>query len=51
MVSPKHSGFIINTGGATCRDVLALIAKVQDTVKGETGVTLEPEVRILGEAK
>lgn len=51
MVSPKHSGFIINTGGATCQDVLALIAKVQDTVKGETGVTLEPEVRILGEAK
>ena len=51
MVSPKHSGFVINTGGATCRDVLALIAKVQDTVKGETGVTLEPEVRILGEAK
>ncbi len=51
MVSPKHSGFIINTGGATCQDVLALIAKVQDTVKGETGVALEPEVRILGEAK
>lgn len=51
MVSPKHAGFIINAGGATCQDVLALIGQVQDTVKRETGVTLEPEVRILGEEK
>ena len=48
MVSPKHSGFIVNTGGATCRDVLALIGRVQDVVKKETGVELEPEIRILG---
>ena len=51
MVSPKHAGFVINTGGATCRDVLALIGRVQDTVKRETGVSLEPEVRILGEGE
>ena len=47
MVSPKHAGFIVNTGGATCADVLALMAQVRDTVCRETGVTLEPEVRIL----
>ena len=47
MVSHKHAGFIVNTGGATCADVLALMAQVRDTVCRETGVTLEPEVRIL----
>ena len=46
-VSPKHAGFIVNTGGATCADVLALIARVQERVRERTGVTLEPEVRIL----
>ena len=47
MVSPKHAGFIINTGGATCGDVLSLIRQVQDEVFRQTGVKLEPEVRIL----
>lgn len=46
-VSRKHAGFVINTGDATCADVLALIEKVQDTVRKEAGVTLEPEVRII----
>lgn len=44
-VSPKHAGFIINTGGATCSDVLRLIEKIQATVLRETGVSLECEVR------
>lgn len=48
-VSPKHAGFVVNTGGATARDILALMAHVQETVLRETGVRLEPEVRILGE--
>lgn len=47
MVSPKHAGFIINTGGASSADVLALIEKVQAEVLRQTGVKLEPEVRIL----
>lgn len=47
MVSSKHSGFIINTGSATCGDVLALIRQVQEEVFRQTGVHLEPEVRIL----
>ena len=35
-------------GGATCRDILALIQMVRETVKKGTGVVLEPEVRLLG---
>ena len=48
-VSEKHAGFIVNTGGATAADILALMAHVQRVVMEETGVALEPEVRILGE--
>lgn len=48
-VSPKHAGFIVNTGGATCKDVQTLIAQIQETVKKETGVQLECEVRVCGE--
>lgn len=48
-VSPKHAGFIVNTGGATAKDVLALIREVQRRVRDEYGVDLQPEVRILGE--
>jgi len=46
-VSEKHSGFVINAGDATCADVLALMRLVQETVQRETGVALEPEVKIL----
>ncbi len=45
MVSPKHAGFIVNAGDATCQDVLGLIADIQQTVKKQTGVSLECEVR------
>jgi UDP-N-acetylmuramate dehydrogenase len=47
-VSEKHAGFVINVGNATCRDILDLIRLVRKTVLEETGVTLEPEVRMLG---
>jgi len=46
-VSPKHAGFVINTGGATCADVLGLIEKIQKTVYDAAGVKLEPEVRVI----
>lgn len=46
-VSEKHAGFIINAGGATCADVLAVIDQVRQTVKEQTGVELEPEVRVV----
>lgn len=48
-VSQKHAGFIVNTGGATAKDILDLIAHIQKTVYAEKGVQLEPEVRIIGE--
>lgn len=47
-VSEKHAGFVINTGGATCRDILTLIRQVRETVRRQTGVELEPEIRLLG---
>lgn len=46
-VSTKHAGFVVNTGGATCADVLALIAHIQAVVFAQTGVRLEPEVRVV----
>ena len=46
-VSEKHAGFVINAGGASCADVLALIAHIQETVYRQTGVRLEPEVKIV----
>ena len=48
-VSKKHAGFLINAGGATCADVLALAGLVRETVLRETGVALELEVKLLGE--
>ena len=47
-VSEKHAGFVINRGNATADDVRRLMALVQETVLRETGVALEPEVRLLG---
>ncbi len=47
-VSEKHAGFVINRGGATCGDIVRLMAQVRERVLQETGVTLEPEVRYLG---
>lgn len=46
-VSEKHAGFVINRGGATCSDVLALIDHVREEVLRQFGVELEPEVRLL----
>lgn len=48
-VSEKHAGFIVNAGGATAADILALIALVQREVEARFGVRLETEVRVLGE--
>ena len=48
-VSEKHCGFVINKGDATAEDVRTLMTDVQDKVKAEFGVMLEPEVICLGE--
>ncbi len=45
-VSEKHAGFVINTGGATCKDVLDLCKYVSDTVYNKHGVRLEMEIRV-----
>ncbi|MCR4674206.1 MAG: UDP-N-acetylmuramate dehydrogenase [Lachnospiraceae bacterium] len=47
-VSEKHSGFVINIGGATSKDVCQLISDVQRIVKEKFDVELEPEVRLIG---
>ena len=46
-VSEKHAGFVINRGGATCADILALVDRVKEEVLRQTGVELEMEVRVL----
>ena len=48
-VSEKHCGFVINKGNATAADVLTLIENVREKVQEQFGVTLEPEVKLLGE--
>ncbi len=50
-VSQKHAGFIINVGGATAEDVVGLIRRIQQVVEEQTGVHLEPEMRILKEER
>lgn len=45
-ISQKHSGFVINTGNATCSDVLELCKKVSNTVYEQKGVKLEMEIRV-----
>ena len=49
MVSPKHAGFVINTGNATASDVVALVGIVKEKVKSIFGVELECEIRFVGE--
>ena len=49
-VSPKHANFIINTGGARAADIEALIELIERSVREKFGISLEREVRIVGEA-
>lgn len=48
MVSPKHANFIINTGSAQANDVYQLMNLIQEKVKDQFGVFLEPEVKLWG---
>ena len=45
-ISTKHAGFAVNVGGATAKDVQDLLKQVSDIVFEQTGIRLEPEVRI-----
>lgn len=46
-ISEKHCGFVVNLGGASCADVLALCGEVAAIVKEKTGYTLEKEIRVV----
>jgi UDP-N-acetylmuramate dehydrogenase len=48
MVSPKHAGIFVNTGGATAQDVAALIREIRCRVYETFGILLEPEVKAVG---
>lgn len=50
-VSPKHANFIINAGRATASDVEALMRRIVERVARDSGTVLEPEVRVVGEAR
>lgn len=47
-VSEKHSGFVINIGGATCEDVNKLVSKIKKEVFDKTGILLEQEIKYVG---
>lgn len=48
-ISPKHANFIVNLGQANCQDVLKLISLVKEKVKQKFGITLDEEIKIVGE--
>ncbi len=48
-VSSKHANFIVNRGGATAADIVALMELTRERVQAHFGVALEPEIRIIGE--
>lgn len=48
LISPRHANVIVNTGGARAEDVLVLMRKMRDAVAAKFGVTLLPEVEMLG---
>lgn len=48
MISPKHAGFIVNTGNARAQDVINLVEFIKETVFKKSGVLLECEIKTLG---
>lgn len=49
IVSEKHANFIVNDDGATAADIVGLMAKVQETIREQTGIELHPEIERIGE--
>ncbi len=47
--SEQHANFIVNLGGAQADEVRALIDLARDRVRAKAGISLEPEVRLVGE--
>jgi UDP-N-acetylmuramate dehydrogenase len=48
-ISSKHANFIVNRGGGTAADILALMDLTRERVHHQFGITLEPEIRVVGE--
>jgi UDP-N-acetylmuramate dehydrogenase len=48
-ISSKHANFIVNRGGASASDVEALMALTRERVQTQLGITLDPEIRVIGE--
>jgi UDP-N-acetylmuramate dehydrogenase len=48
-ISAKHANFIVNRGGATAADILGLMEITRERVQNHFGLTLEPEIRIMGD--
>lgn len=48
-ISTKHANFIVNRGGATAADILALMELARERVAAQFGIKLEPEIRIIGD--
>ena len=49
MISAKHANYIVNTGGARAHDVLALMEMAKERVRADTGIELEPEIKVVGD--
>ena len=49
MISDKHANVIVNVGGASAQDILALMETARQRVREQTGVDLEPEIRVVGD--
>lgn len=47
MVSEKHANFLVNNGGATAADVMTLMHRIQEKVKKDSGISLQPEVHFI----
>ncbi len=50
-VSPVHANWLVNTGGGTAHDFLLLVERVREAVRAKFGITLELEVKIIGQAR
>jgi UDP-N-acetylmuramate dehydrogenase len=48
MISRKHANYIVNRGGASAGDILALMERARKRVQEATGIILEPEIRVVG---
>jgi UDP-N-acetylmuramate dehydrogenase len=48
-ISAKHANFIVNRGGASAADIRALMDMARERVQNQFGITLEPEIRMMGE--